>query len=169
MYHPESLQLYSHFGQTRQTCTNWGGRRSQAQIHQRGTRQGDPNSPLLFRWALEDAIVPLLAAWQQRGYGFPITAQDTLSLVWYADDCIPFGKTEAETQAMIHELTEAVHQIGLEFSPSKTEYMSRQPLTTELLIGNTTVQSVGDTMRVLGSYVSMCGRCTADVNICEFP
>ena len=94
---------------------------------QRGVRQGDTLSPLLFVLCLQYALDGV--DWAQRGLQ---VGEHRLPYLAYADDIVLLARDVNELQSMADDLTSACATIGLTVNVTKTKWIStenqRQPL-----------------------------------------
>ena len=87
---------------------------------QRGVKQGDVLSSMLFNAGLESAF----RAWRSKlcNHGFLLNAGSIrLTNVRYADDVMLFAKSEQELIAMIELLVKAFADVGLELNAAKSK------------------------------------------------
>ena len=85
---------------------------------QRGVKQGDVISPMLFNAGLEKAM----RSWKQRltNHGILVSANSPrLTNTRYADDIMLYGKSLSEVQTMISWLIEELQIVGLQVNTSK--------------------------------------------------
>lgn len=93
---------------------------------QRGVKQGDPFSPLLFGALLEEAFRSV--DWGSKGIsinGYKLTA------LRFADDIVFFSESASELQEIIADFQAAIETTGLQLNESKTKIMTnstRQPI-----------------------------------------
>jgi hypothetical protein len=88
---------------------------------QRGVRQGDPISPMLFNAALEDIFRRL--DWQDGG----ITINgEHLTHLRFADDIVLISTNREEMQRRLQELSKAASGSGLKINEGKTEWIGGQ-------------------------------------------
>ena len=73
---------------------------------ERGTKQGDPISPILFNAALEQVMRPLRQTWTERGWGVNLGA-GTLTNLRFADDFLLVGGSLLQVTTMLSDLAEA--------------------------------------------------------------
>ncbi|GBP48908.1 Retrovirus-related Pol polyprotein from type-2 retrotransposable element R2DM; Endonuclease [Eumeta japonica] len=86
---------------------------------ERGVRQGDPLSPIIFIAILEVVINKL--NWSKRG----IFIRDSyLSHLRFADDLVILSESSSQLQLMIEDLQTASTNVGLQINLSKTMAMS---------------------------------------------
>ena len=91
----------------------------------RGVRQGDVLSPLLFNAVLEHAV----EKWKQQlsVEGFALSLDPThprLTNIRYADDLLLFGKSLSEVVVMLEKLVTILKLYGLDLNMTKTKIMS---------------------------------------------
>ena len=102
----------------------WDGVESKSFAVQRGVRQGDPLSTLLFNLVLNDVLEEVRATWERRGYGTEVgenIRQCRLTHVAFADDCILVAKSWISVKRMVLQLREALAKRGLSLHPSKCQ------------------------------------------------
>ena len=97
----------------------------------RGVRQGDILSPILFNAALEH----VLGRWKDGliSEGFALDGNRNIERITnlrYAEDLLLFGQSLDEAISMLDSLTEILRAYGLELNLTKTEILSTE-CTTE--------------------------------------
>jgi hypothetical protein len=99
-----------------------GGQVSRWISIQRGVRQGDPLSPLLFNLVMKDVLQEVQTIWQRRGYGTNV-GQDVcgrrLTHVAFADDVTLVSRSWLSMKRMLISLRAAMASRGLSLHPSK--------------------------------------------------
>ena len=103
-----------------------GGAQSKAFKIERGTKQGDPLSPMLFNAALEKVMGQLQTSWQTQGWGALVHNEGDrrLTNLRFADDIMLIATSKRQLQRMLGELVVKVTEAGLKIHPGKTEIMS---------------------------------------------
>ena len=91
---------------TDQTATVQTDRRSRPFNIERGVKQGDPLSSLLFNALLEQIFRELKATWGPRGFGIRLGHDDTARLtnLRFADDVLITAPTLKQTADMLADL-----------------------------------------------------------------
>ena len=92
---------------------------------QRGTKQGDPLSSLLFNALSESIFRRLQQKWQKRGCGLHLSPQHGTALtnLRFADDVLLFATSLPQLKTMIGELAAEAQLTGLELHPDKTKIL----------------------------------------------
>ena len=93
------------------------------QFHiQRGVKQGDPLSSLLFNALLEDIFKTLKQRWTSRRHGIRLGHTDVtlLTNLRFADDVLLFATTAPQLTKMLNDLHDVARRCGLELHPDKT-------------------------------------------------
>ena len=111
---------------------------------QRGVKQGDILSPLLFNSGLEAA----LRRWKSKiaGSGVPIDSGDKLTNTRYADDLMLFARSCEELTNMAEHLREELARVGLQLNAAKTKILTTESDNSQLLI-----EVAGDFVEVVGT------------------
>ena len=115
---------------------------------ERGTKQGDPLSSLLFNALLEHIMRPLKSQWEQRSFGVKLNEEpnQTLTNLRFADDVLLVGRSLHQIEKMLTELKLAAESVGLELHPDKTKILSNttkrtgRPNTRHITIGTDKIE-----------------------------
>lgn len=118
------------------TSVNVGGKRANFTT-QRGVRQGDSLSPLLFVLTLQLALENV--KWGERGY--PINGK-LLRLLAYADDIVLCAKSLQEMQTMLDDVEHECKKAGLEINVRKTKWMTNLESKDLLTLNGEAVEKV---------------------------
>ena len=96
---------------------------------QKGSKQGDPMSSLLFNTVLQYALKNVIQRWQRKkGMGIYLSDQerDCLTNLRFADDVMLFATSKGQIQNMMCEFKEAKEKVGLTIHPNKTKILSNE-------------------------------------------
>ena len=96
---------------------------------QKGSKQGDPLSSLLFNTVLQYALKSVIQKWQRKkGMGIYLSDQerDCLTNLRFADDVMLFATSKGQIQNMMCEFKEATEKVGLTIHPNKTKIFSNE-------------------------------------------
>ena len=96
---------------------------------QKGSKQGDPLSSLLFNTVLQYALKNVVLKWQRKkGMGIYLSDQerDCLTNLRFADDVMLFATSKGQMQNMMCEFKEATEKVGLTIHPNKTKILSNE-------------------------------------------
>ena len=106
-----------------------GGALSREYSIQRGTKQGDPLSPVLFNAALGKILEPLQTKWQAKGWGVDVVNKNgcRLTNLRFADDILLIASSKRQLQHMIDDLVLAAGEAGLSIHMGKTKVLSNDP------------------------------------------
>ena len=109
-----------------QTATVKTDTRSKPFHIERGVKQGDPLSSLLFNAVLEDIFQTLKTQWATRQYGVRLghTKATCLTNLRFADDVLLVAGTLHQVTTMLADLRKAALPHGLELHPDKTYILS---------------------------------------------
>ncbi|KAL7053741.1 hypothetical protein AAHC03_026817 [Spirometra sp. Aus1] len=132
---------------------------------QRGVRQGDPLSPLLFNCALSEAL-----SYSDRQLGFDLTGV-TVDSIAYADDLVLFAESPHRLQQRLDGLANGLSLAGMVLNSAKCLSFYVQALGKEksaclcpcdVSIGGSVLRSLGptDTFKYLGVPFSYRGKVT---------
>ena len=104
-------------------------RRSEIFDIQKGSKQGDPMSSLLFNTVLQYSLKNVIQRWQKKkGMGIYLSDQerDCLTNLRFADDVMLFATSKEQIRKMMCEFKEATEKVGLRIHPDKTKILSNQ-------------------------------------------
>jgi len=116
---------------------------------ERGVRQGDTLSPLLFTALLRSVFLNL--DWENRGISIN---GDRLSNLQFADDIVLFANTRDELREMAEELCDQSKKVGLLINASKTVAMSNQVNVAPIQLTGEVINFV-DQFKYLGQTIEI--------------
>ena len=92
----------------------------------KGTKQGDPISPLIFNAVLEDVMRKVKNRWRKRKYGMELEPQleERLTNLRFADDMLLIGRSLPQIKQMLKDLAEECGKVGLHLHPEKTKILN---------------------------------------------
>ena len=96
---------------------------------QKGSKQGDPMSSLLFNTVLQYSLKDKLHRWQKKkGMGIYLSDhdRDCLTKLRFADDVMLFATSKEQIRKMICEFKKVTEKVGLRIRPDKTKILSNQ-------------------------------------------
>ena len=97
---------------------------------ERGVRQGDVLSPMLFNSVLEEAVTDWKRKLIEHGLALtPKPGEERLTNIRYADDLLLFAKSLPEAIEMIELLVASLKDSVLELNSSKTKIMTTATYT----------------------------------------
>ena len=102
----------------------WDGAESKPFPVQRGVRQGDPLSTLLFNLVLNEVLEKVRATWDRRGCGTAVGyfhCGPGLTHVAFASDCTLAATSRTNLKRMILLLRETLQTRGLKLHPSNCQ------------------------------------------------
>ena len=135
---------------------------------QRGTKQGDPLSSLLFNALLEKVMSKVKAGFKQQKYGIQMgfghleTADDTrLTNLRFADDVLVTGRSLQQLSNMLLLLQAESSISGLQLHPEKTKILSstnrgNRPGQKHVRVGDMKIEILarGDKIKYLGKQIT---------------
>ena len=100
---------------------------------ERGTKQGDSLSSLLFNAVLENCFADVRDKWRQKKYGLEMSIGTDCYLrsLCFADDVMLFASTRAHLQNMLIDFKNAAEARGLILHPEKSKVMTNAFSTTQ--------------------------------------
>ena len=94
-----------------------------------GTKQGDPQSSLLFNTVLQSSLKEVTQRWQKKkGMRIYLSDHDhdCLRNLRFADDVLLFATSKDQLQKMLCEFKRSTEKVGLRIHPGKTKVLSNQ-------------------------------------------
>ena len=129
-------------------------------VIERGVRQGDTISPVLFTACLRSVFRTL--EWDEKGVRMN---GEYLSHLDFADDIVLFARSRKQAEEMVRELEDAAEKVGLRVNASKTVFMtmcvSRQA-RSPLKMRSGEIECV-ESVVYLGRELNMESDCTNEI------
>ena len=122
---------------------------------QRGVKQGDTLSAMLFNAAIQEAFVQWKMKLTSEGWLLKANCE-RLTNVRYADDILLFAKSREELQNMLLLLVEELRKIGLELNADKTKILTNEILEEQSVsVGGTEIGLIAENgkHKYLGRYL----------------
>ena len=142
----------------------WEGAESRAFAIERGVRQGDPLSTLLFNLVLDEVLQEVGQIWQRRGYGSNVGqtfSGERLTHVAFADDMTLLARSWTMIRRMVSHVRAALAKRGLSLHPDKCKLQTNRPGWQRRGAQNVdegfdvTVLPEGAPIKVLGTMVDL--------------
>ena len=91
----------------------------------RGTKQGDPISPLLFNAVVEALMKDVKEKWAKKGWGVHLGwgVEEKMTNLRFADDILLTARTLPQIKKMLGDVADAAGKVGLELHPGKTKIL----------------------------------------------
>ena len=131
---------------------------------QKGSKQGDPMSSLLFNTVLQYSLKDEIQRWQKKkGMGIYLSDQDRdcLTNLRFADDVMLFATSKEQIQKMMNEFKKATEKVGLRIHPDKTKILSNQSTINSntkrhIEVGEMSIEilSKNESVKYLGQRIS---------------
>ena len=142
----------------------WPGADSRVFNIERGVRQGDPLSPLLFNLVMKNVLGDVLPVWGRRGYGTNVGSTvrgQRLTHCSFADDMTLIARSWLSMKRMLVMVRDSLAKFGLTLHPSKCQVQTN--LGQEVPRGLTTIEEgfavevlpVGIGLVVLGTVLDL--------------
>ena len=99
---------------------------------QKGSKQCDPMSSLLFNTVLQYALKSVIQRWQEKkGMGIYLSDQerDCLTNLRFADDVMLFATSKGQIRSMMCEFKDATEKVGTQDSPQTRRKFSAMRAT----------------------------------------
>ena len=96
---------------------------------EKGSKQGDPMSSLLFNTVLQYSLKDEIQRWQKKkGMGIYLSDhdRDCLTNLRFADDVMLFASSKEQIRKMMCDFKKATEKVGLRIHPDKTKILSNQ-------------------------------------------
>ena len=131
---------------------------------QKGSKQGDPMSSLLFNTVLQHSSTDEIQRWQKKkGMGIYLSDQDRhcLTNLRFADDVMLFATSKEKLRNMMYEFKKATEKVGLRIHPDKTKILSNQSTMNSdtkryIKIGEMSIEALtkNESVKYLGQRIS---------------
>ena len=124
---------------------------------QKGSKQGDPMSSLLFNTVLQYSLKDEIQRWQKKkGMGIYLSDQDRdcLTNLRFADDVMLFATSKEQIQKMMNEFKKATEKVGLRIHPDKPSI--RAQFEKDIEVGEMSIEIFfkNESIKYLGQRIS---------------
>ena len=140
---------------------------------QKGSKQGDPMSSLLFNTVLQYALNNVIQRWhRKKGMGIYLSDQerDCLTNLRFADDVMLFATSKGQIQNMMCKFKEATEKVWLTIHPDKTKILSNESSMNSdtkryIKIGDMNIEilSKSESVKYLGQRISFYQQETLEI------
>ena len=91
----------------------------------KGTKQGDPVSPIIFNAVLEEVMRKVKAKWRLKNFGLQVgyLPETVVTNLRFADDILLIGRTLPQIRRMIADVAEEGARVGLQLHAEKTKIL----------------------------------------------
>ena len=92
----------------------------------RGTKQGDPVSAILFNAVVEMFVKKAKQKWVKKKYGFRVDShseEDYLTNLRYAEDVLLVARSLPQSRNMLGDVETEASKVGLKLHPGKTKVL----------------------------------------------
>ena len=131
---------------------------------EKGVKQGDPLSSLLFNSASEHIMRKLKSKWRRKGHGVTLKPrEENLTNLRFADDILLVTRSLESMTEMIADLSAEAKHIGLQLHPDKTKILhntwaknKRQRVPTKVNAGGMQIDvlAIEESTKYLGRQLS---------------
>ncbi|XKL63185.1 hypothetical protein PGB90_005549 [Kerria lacca] len=125
---------------------------------EKGVRQGDPLSPILFNSILEKIFKNL--DWGDKGISIN---GEKVSNLRFADDVVIIAGSFNQLEEMLHELDNQGREAGLNINTNKTKILTNNSLQRKIKISGTQIENITETI-YLGQLISLENSTLNEIN-----
>ena len=140
---------------------------------QKGSKQGDPMSSLLFNTVLQYSLKDEIQGWQKKkemGIFLSDHDRDCLTNLRFADDVMLFATSKEHVRKMMCEFKKATEKVGLRIHPDKTKILSNQSTVNSdtkkhIEVGDMSIEILtrNESVKYLGQKISFYQQETTEI------
>ena len=140
---------------------------------QKGSKQGDPLSSLLFNTVLQYSLKDEIQRWQKKkGMGIHLSDHDhdCLTNLRFADDVMLFATSKEQIRKMMCDFKKATEKVGLRIHPDKTKILSNQSTINSdtkkhIEVGDMSIEILtrNESVKFLGQRISFYQQETTEI------
>ena len=126
---------------------------------ERGVKQGDPLSSLLFNSVSELVMRPLKEKWEARKYGIKMGRnKDIMTNLRFADDILLISHSLPSMTQMLEDLSRQAKMVGLSLHPEKTKILRNRWASKREVPSHTTADGMRIEVMGPGGHTKYLGR-----------